>query len=427
MQVKNKEWYAVILSFLYYFCILAGYYVMRPIRDQFAAEAGSNQLPIFFTATFIGTLVLTPLFAWLVSRWPRKVIMPVVYMVFIICQLVFILLFNNKNLFSIQTFGLIFFVWVSLFNLFAVSVFWSFMTDIWSDIQARQYFPIIAIGGTAGAVIGPLITSTLVEIIGLSSLLIVSTLLLFMGVICIILLGNWAHEHGANRDKTNNEAALEGSMLDGLKQIFTNPFIRCIAFMMLLSDAIATIAYVLITDYSGSTFPNDPIAQTRFAAHIDLSTNIIQIVVQLTITRWLLVSYGAGVVFTVWASIIVFACLAMTVISDPYAPIIGAMPAVALTLIITRSLSFGMLQSARETLYTLVPRNLRYKGKNAVDTVVWRAGDIISLMAINSFKALGIKVAGLGIIWATFAALSGLIGSSLANRAEKGEFENENP
>lgn len=421
MRVKDEEWYAAILSFVYYFCILGAYYVMRPMRDQLVVEVGSTQLPWFFAATFVAMLLLTPLFAWSVSYWPRRVIMPLVYLFFIGCQLVFIPLFKDQS--SLRILGLLFFVWVSVFNLFVVSVFWSFMTDIWSDAQARRLFPIIALGGTAGAVMGPIITRTLVEVIPLHYLLLVSASMLLVAVVCILFLENWAHMHGTHRSEAGSEAAIGGGMFDGLKQIFSNPFMRAMSLMMLLNDAIGTIAYTLITDYSGITFPNDAIAQTRFAANMDLSANILQIVVQVSLTRWLLVRYGAGLVFVIWAAIVVFACLMMALANDPYAPILGTMPAVALVLIITRSLSHGMIQSARETLYTLVSRDLRYKGKNAVDTVVWRAGDVVSILSVNGMRALGVNVAGLGVIWAALAATSGWIGWRLANRVERRDFE----
>jgi len=393
------------------------------MRDQLAVEVGSEQLPWFFSATFVATLMLTPLFSWLVSIWPRRVILPLVYLFFIGCQLAFIPLFNYHDWLSVRTLGIVFFVYVSVFNLFVVSVFWSFMTDIWSDDQARRLFPIIALGGTAGAILGPVITSTLVEIAELSFLLVVSATLLFVAVVCILFLGNWANRYGSNRFVANNAAAIEGGMLDGLKQIFSNPFIRMISVMMLLSDAIGTIAYVLVTDYSGKAFPHDVIAQTRFAAEMDLSANILQIFVQLTLTRWLLVRYGAGLVFLFCAGIVILTCLATAFVYNPYATIIGVMPPVALVMIITRSLSHGMILPARETLYTLVPRSVRYKGKNAVDTVVWRAGDILSILSIKGFRSLGVNLAGFGLIWAALAALAGFIGWRLANRVEQGEFK----
>ncbi|MBS4163729.1 Uncharacterized protein PRO82_001033 [Candidatus Protochlamydia amoebophila] len=422
VRIQAEEWYAVFLSFIYYFCVLAAYYVIRPIRDQMAVEVGSTELPVFFTATFLATLVLTPIFGWLVSCWPRRVIMPLIYLFFIALQMVFILLFLNKNLLSPKVLGIFFYVWVSIFNLFVVSVFWSFMTDIWSDPQARRLFPIIGLGGTLGAVMGPIITRSLVEFIGLALLLAVSAAFLAIAVICIMLLVKWAHDHGAHRNELGSESAIGGGMLDGLKQIFSDPFIASMSLMMLLNDAIGTIAYVLITDYSGTTFPNDVIAQTRFAANMDLFANIIQIFVQLILTRWLLVRYGASVVFIVWTMTIVFFCLTMTLVNDPYMPVLGTLPWLAMVSIVDRSLSFGMIQPARESLYTLVSRNLRYKGKNVVDTMVWRAGDVISMTSVNGFRALGINVAGFGIIWALLAASSGLIGWRLSNRIEKSAF-----
>lgn len=418
-RIENCELYATILSFIYCFCILASYYIMRPIRDQLAVEVGSSQLPWFFGVTFIATLCLTPLFSWLVSVWPRKIVMPCVYLFFIVCQLLFIYLFHESDLLSTKNLGLFFFVWVSVFNLFVVSVFWSFMTDIWDDLQARRLFPIIALGGTAGAIVGPLMTRNLIQSLGLSWLLASSILMLAIAIVCIILLGRWAHNHGSNRSVVGSESSLGGSMFDGLKEIFSNFFIANMSVMMLLSDAIGTIAYVLVTDYSGSAFPHNSIAQTRFAANLDLSANVIQIILQLTVTRWLLVRYGAGVVFALCAVIVVAASLTVAFSDDPFKPILWSFPLVALVLILTRGLAHSMMQSARETLYTLVPRELRYKGKNAVDTVVWRAGDVISLFSINGFKALGMNAAGFGIIWAALAAISGFIGWRLARRVEK--------
>ena len=409
MMIKAEEWYAVFLSFVYFFCVLGSYYVLRPIRDQLAVEVGSAQLPWFFAATFVVTLVLTPMFSWLVSLLPRRVLLPLVYLLFIGCQMVFIFLFNNHDFFALRILGLVFFVYVSVFNLFVVSVFWSFMTDIWNDMQARRLFPIIAMGGTTGAILGPVITGTLVDVIGLSFLLVVSAALLFVAVVCILLLGNWANQYGVHRLEAGNAAAIEGGMLDGLKQIFINPFICTISLMMLLSDAIGTIAYVLVTDYSGAAFPNDVIAQTRFAAYMDLSANIIQIFVQLTVTRWLLIHYGAGLVFLICAGIVVLTSLATGLVNDPFTPMVGIMPPVAFVMIITRSLSHGMILPARETLYTLVPRSVRYKGKNAVDTVVWRAGDILSILSIKAFRSLGVNVAGFGVIWAALAAQGDLL------------------
>ncbi len=417
---RKRERPAALLSFVYFFCVLASYYVMRPLREQLSAAVGSTQLPWFFAATFVATLVLTPAFAWLVSRWPRRIVVPVVYLFFIACLLAFVPLFAKPELLGPRMLGIVFFVWVSVFNLFVVSVFWSFMADIWTDEQSRRLFPVIALGGTAGAITGPLITRQLVDVIGVAPLLVVSASLLCVALACVMALGRCARVHGAHRLDARHEAAIGGGMFDGLKQVLANPFMRNMALLMLLGDAIGTIAYALIADYSGATF-HDAVARTRFAANIDLSTNILQVVVQVTLTRWLLLRRGAGPVIALWAAIGVLVCLLMSLAHDPRALVIGSMPWVALVLIVTRGLAYGMVQPARESLFTKVPRDLRYKGKNAVDTAVWRAGDVVSALSVNGLHLLGVGVAGFGVVGAAVLAASGAIGWRLARQVEQGD------
>lgn len=185
-RVHAGERLAVALSFAYFFCVLAAYYVIRPLREQLAAAVGSTQLPWFYGATFIGTLLLSPLFAALVTRWPRRVVMPVVQVFFIACLLGFVPLFAWPELLGPKTLGVTFFVWVSVFNLFVVSVFWSFMSDIWDSAQARRLFPVIAVAGTVGAVAGPMLTRSLVGVIGVAPLLVVSAALLCLALGCVV-------------------------------------------------------------------------------------------------------------------------------------------------------------------------------------------------------------------------------------------------
>ena len=416
-QIHAGEGRAVALSFVYFFCVLAAYYVVRPVRDQLSAAVGSTQLPWFYAATFVATLLLTPVFAALVTRYPRQVVVPVVYGFFIACLLAFVPLFTSHGLLSPRELGTVFFVWVSVFNLFVVSVFWSFMADIWDEAQARRLFPIVALGGTAGAIAGPLLTRALVTVVGVAPLLMVSAALLGLALVCVVLLGRWARTYGSRRHDATQEAALGGGMFDGLKQVFANPFIRSMAFLLLLGDAIGTINYALVADYSGATF-TDAVARTRFAANIDLSTNILQIIVQLTLTRWLLVRHGAAPAIALWALVSTAMLLLVMLSGNPYAPVIGPMPWVALALIVSRGLVYGMLGPARESLFAQVPRSLRYKGKNAVDTAVWRFGDLVISLSMNLLRSGGMVAAGFAAIAAVAAAAAGALGWRLAKRVE---------
>lgn len=416
-RVHSGEWRAVAWSLLYFFCILTAYYVMRPVREQLSAAVGSTQLPWFYAATFLSTLALTPVFAWLVSHWPRRIVVPLVQLFFIACLLCFVPLFTSEGLLSPRALGIVFFVWVSVFNLFVVSVFWSFMADIWDEGQAKRLFPLIAVAGTAGAVTGPALTRSLVDVIGVAPLLVVSASLLGVATLCVLMLGRWARVHGARRHQPGHEAAVGGGMFDGLKQIVTNPFMRGMAILLLLADGIGTVNYALVADYSHATFA-DAVARTRFAANVDLSANILTAATQLLLTRWLLPRKGPGWVIAVWALASV-AVLSLVIFSpDPHAPLIGMMPAVAIALIVSRGFAYGLAEPARHSLYSGVPRSLRYKGQNAVDTAVWRLGDVSIALGMNALRVLGVGVAGFASLSALAALTAALTGGRLAKRVE---------
>ena len=416
-RVQGGEWRAVVLSFVYFFCVLAAYYVVRPVREQLSAAVGSTQLPWFYGATFIGTLVLSPVFAALVSRWPRRIVVPVVYAFFIGCLLAFVPLFTQQGLLSPRMLGIVFFVWVSVFNLFVVSVFWSFMSDIWNAEQARRLFPIIAVAGTLGAVAGPTLTRTLVGVIGVGPLLIVSASLLGVALACVVLLGQWARVHGARRNEVGHESAVGGSMWDGLKQIFADPFMRGMAILLLLADGIGTVNYALVTDYSGATFA-DAVARTRFAANVDLAGNLLTMATQLLVTRWLLPRNGPGFVILVWALASIVVLMVVVFSPDPHAPVLAGMPAVAIALIVSRGLAYGMAEPARHSLYTRVPRSVRYKGQNTVDTAVWRFGDVAIASGMNGLRVLGMTTGGFASLSAVAAVAAAAMGWRLARRVE---------
>lgn len=418
-RIHTGEWAAVAWSFLYFFCVLSAYYVIRPVRDQLSAAVGSTQLPWFYAAVFASTLALTPVFAWLVGRYPRRVVIPVVYLFFIACLLGFMPLFTHEGLLSPRALGIVFFVWISVFNLFVVSVFWSFMADIWNDAQARRLFPVIAVGGSLGSILGPTMALSLVDIIGVAPLLLVSVVLLGAAIGCTVVLGRWAVRHSARGSESAQGAAMGGGMFDGLKQLFANPVMRTMAVLMVLGDCIGTVNYALVVDYSKATFV-DAVARTQFAAKLDLTTNLFVIAVQIFITRPLLTRFGAAPAIALHAGFTILVMLLVLIAADPFALAIGPLPWVAVALVVSRGLAYGALGPARESLFAQVPRSLRYKGKNAVDTAVWRFGDMAVAAAMNGLRALGVVSLGFAAINILPALASGVLGWRLARRIERG-------
>ena len=409
--MQRGEWPALAVSLAYFFCVLTAYYVIRPVREQLAGAVGSTQLPWFYGATFIATLALTPLFAGLVSRWPRRVMVPVVYGVFVACLLAFVPLFMDTSLLGERALGIVFFVWVSVFNLFVVSVFWIFMSDVWTPVQARRLFPIIALAGTLGSLVGPMLTRSLVGVIGVASLLVVSAALLGLATMLSVLVGRWARDH--RRMAGLDDAPLGGGMFDGLKQIIATPFMRYMAILLILSDGIGGVNYALLADYARATFTDDT-ARTGFFATVDLYTNALIIGLQALITWWLLPMLGPGRILIVWASIAMLALGIVVLSADPYAAVLAGMPAVAIATIVSRALAYGMAEPARHALFTQVARNERYKGQNAVDTAVWRFGDLVVAVLMNAGRAAGVGVAGFAALGAGVAALAAGVGWRLS-------------
>lgn len=413
---SRSETAALAYSAVYFFSVLSAYYVARPVRDQLTAAVGSTQLPWFYAAAFVATLTLTPVFAAVVAKFPRRLAIPFVYLFFVACLLGFMPFFMQEGLLNARVLGTVFFVWISVFNLFVVSVFWSVMSDIWTEEQSRRAFPLIGVAGTAGAVCGPLLTRQLVGVVGVAPLLAISAALLCVAIVCVMRLGRWSKQQGRRRGSAREGRPLGGGMFEGLKQIFATPFMRNMALLLLLADGIGTVNYALVIDYSGQAF-SSAIERTRFAASIDLAANLVTVTLQLVLTRWLLPSRGPGVMLVIWAGGAMVSLLFVALSQNPYAPVLGWLPPVAIALVVGRGLAYGIAEPSRHSLFAQVSRSERYKGQNAVDTAVWRFGDLTIALGMNGLRSLGVATSGLALLAAISAATAGLVGWRAARRA----------
>src|SRR5579859_3320206 len=233
-----------MVSALAFFFVLTSYYIIRPVRDQLGGAVGSAQLPLFYAATFMAMLLLTPVFGALVARFPRRRLLVWNYSFFIACLLAFIPAFLVQDRIGARALGVAFFIWVSVFNLFVVSLFWSFMADVFDSRRAREVFPLIALGGMAGAIFGPSMTSLLVGWVGVAPLLLVSATML--GVSLLLLL-QISVQHGHSADA---EQPVGGSLWAGVRELWSRPFLRSMAILMFLGDGVGTLAYALVADYA---------------------------------------------------------------------------------------------------------------------------------------------------------------------------------
>jgi ATP:ADP antiporter, AAA family len=403
-------------SFLYFFCLLSGYYVLRPVREamgasndvltifpqamiDFFARRGMPlrefTLQVLFTCTFIIMLTLQPVYGALVSRYPRRVFLPTVYGFFIATLLLFYLIFESE----LPGRGMAFFLWITVFNLFAVAVFWSFMADVFSNTEARKFYGYIGAAGTLGAFLGPFLTRSLVERIGISNLMLISAGFLLVCVVCVLRLRLWAVAREQQRHLASGEVPMGGEVLAGLKLILREPLLRWLAMMVMLGVGIGTLLYNEQAAIVRRLY-TDSAASTSYYATLDLAVNALTLVVQLLITRPLMSRFGIAPALLIpgFAIILGFSLLAASPL-----PVM-----VAIVQVVTRASEFSLAKPARETIYTRVGREWRYKAGAAIDTVVYRGGDLSFVWLHKLLSAFGSNVVfGAGLLVAagmTFGA-----------------------
>jgi AAA family ATP:ADP antiporter len=411
-NARADERTGLTLATLAFFFVMAGYYMIRPVRDQLGGAVGSQSLPLFYAVTFGVMMLLTPVFGWLVARFSRRRLLAWSYSFFIVCLLAFVPAFLAQERIGARLLGVVFYVWVSVFNLFVVSLFWSFMADIFESRQARRVFPLIALGGMGGALFGPLLTRYLVYVLGVAPLLAVSAATLAVALLLLLGLSARDEQSGAGR----TAQPIGGSLWAGVRELWSRPFLRYMAVLMLLGDGIGTLAYALMADYAKAHFA-DRVARTAFYNDLDLVTNLLGAVLQLSLTRWVLVRFGAGWGLVLPALVNVGLLLLVAVFGTGDLRIWGAaVPMLALVLVATRGFAYGMTKPAVDALYTRVPRETRYKGKNFVETAVWRFGDFLVTSGVSLLAWAGVGVGGLGLIGVGVATASAWV-ARLAGRA----------
>jgi AAA family ATP:ADP antiporter len=406
--VQRHEWLAVALAFAYFFCVLAAYYVLRPVREQFSAAVGSTSLPIFYAATLAATLALTPVYGALVARFSRRVFVPVVYLFFIAGMIAFIPAFEMQDVIGVKLLGSMFFVWVSVFNLFVVAVFWSFMADIFDAEQAHRLFPVITLGGATGALAGPAMTKAFVMLVGVSGLLVVSCVLLGLAIACVLALSAWSRKHPVKGDVRRDVRVIGGGFLAGAIETLKSPLMRRLAILMLLGDAVGTVVYAMLADYTGATYATRE-ARIGFAAGIDLYANTLQMLLQLVLTRPLMVRFGPGAAMATDGAIKAIMLAGLVVFAGPW---------IAIVAVITRASAYGVFKPASDSLYTLVDAETRYKTKNFIDTSVWRFGDLAVTSSLNLLRTIGVAVPGFAALTMIAAASSGFLGWRIVRTPE---------
>ncbi|WP_420449175.1 NTP/NDP exchange transporter [Candidatus Palauibacter sp.] len=408
---RPEEARLVLLSALYFFFILSSYYVIRPIREEMAVAGGVENIPWLFTGTLTAMLLVHPIFAAVVSRWTRRRFVTLTYRFFMLNLLVYFVLLQvvTDGAASVWI-GRTFFVWISVFNLFVVSVFWSFMTDIFRERQSRRLFGLIGVGGTVGGIVGSSITALLVGFLSPATLLLFSVLLLEGAVVCLKALdsrcttpraavdagdvaGDGSDGAGGGRDA---EEVIGGSPLEGIRRVLASPYLLGIGAFMLLFTIGSTFLYNIQAEIVSRTFETGA-ERTSVFALIDLAVNLLTLMTQLFLTGRILKWLGVRLALGILPVLSVLGFLAL-----------GAAPVFAVFVVfqvLRRAGNFALAVPTREVLYTVLPRRDKYKAKNFNDLFVYRAGDQIGVWSFAGLRALGLGSSALAL---TMVPLAGL-------------------
>lgn len=395
-QVRPGEAPVLGWAWLYIFSVLSSYYIMRPIRDQMGVAGGVNNLQWLFTGTLVGMLLLNVPYAYLVKTLPRTRFITITYRFFAANILLFAIALHFADAEQTIWIGRAFFIWISIFNLFVVSVFWALIVDTFNSEQGKRLFGFIAAGATIGAITGSTITATFARH--------VPTPLLLVGAIILIEAAVFSVRHLSRLSEALNARPHElpgspvgGNVFAGITHPFRSAYLANVSLFILLFAITATFLYFQQASLVRDNF-HDRGAQTAFFAQIDLAVNVITLVVQLFFTGRIVGILGVGLTLAILP--------ALTLLGFGALAVLPAVSTLVVFQVLRRSSDYAIARPTREVLYTVVPREDRYKAKNFIDTVVYRGGDQVgawayALIAMTGFGSVLMATIAIGLaaVW----------------------------
>ncbi|QBX38896.1 MFS transporter [Brevundimonas sp. S30B] len=372
-----------------FFLLFTSWFMLRPVREMFGVAGGVDNLQWLFTATFAATLIVAPVYGWAAGRLPRRRLLPLAYLVSSVVMIGFgvSLALDPGNVWV----GRLFYVWASVFNLFVISIAWSLLADVLDRDQSQRMFGQIAAGASLGGLTGPVLSGLLIAPLGEAGLLFISTGLLLSTLVCVLWLLRWRDRMGPRRDGPTPER-IGGSIWGGLRLIIASPYLLAVAAFVLLLTSVTTFLYFEQARIVSETFA-DRTRQTQVFATIDAVVQASTIGIQLFLTGWIARRLGVVVLLTAVPVIMVFGfgLLAFA----------ATFPILVFVMVVRRVGEYALVRPGREMLFSPLDLETKYKAKNAIDTVVYRGGDMMSAW-------LNTGIASLGAAWLV-ALLGGLI------------------
>ena len=410
-KVKEQEVKAVIFSFLFVVVLMTAYYILRPVRDAMASDWTDAEVSWLWTLNFFISTAVVALYGVMVSKFRFRLLVPAMYSIFAISFIIFYSLgfaFEDRTVIDKS-----FYVWVSVFSLFHISVFWTFMSELFSKEQSGRLFGIIAVGASVGGLIGPSITAFFSVSLGTDNLMLVASIMLLIPIPIIFYLQSLKSKELNNEvlDIPISNQSIGGNPLAGFKMFFSNPYLLSIGLFIFLYTGISSFVYFelknLLSDFSRSE-------RSVIWAQMDLAVNILAISTGLFATGRIVTKFGMPATI---AMVPIIICIGLLVLA--ISPLLGV---VMILQIIRRAGNYAVTRPAREMLFTLVNQETRFKAKPVIDIVAYRGGDMLTAWLFTGLtQGLGLGLAAVAAVGAGIASLWALVGIYLGKWFERDE------
>lgn len=408
-SIKSSELKIVFWSFVYFFTLLASYFILRPLRDEMGIANGASNMQWLFSGTFVVMLIIVPIFGYVTSKFKIGSVLTFSYVFFIVNISLFYYLFKI-DLF-INTLPIVFFIWLSVFNLFAISLFWSFMVDIFTSTQSKRLFGIISSGGSLGAISGPLISTTLTGKIGIGNMFLVAIILLFFSLIALQMVIRIQKKIKNNNNYISksfkNTLLTRATLFNAIKLVMASKYLKALALFMILYTTTSTFLYFEQANIIENTIESSS-ERVQYFSTVDLITNTLAVFGQFFLTSKIIKQFGLSLSLSL---IPLFIAIGFIILSAN-----TILSIIAILLIVHRAGNYILLRPGREILYTVCNREEKYKAKNFIDTAVYRGGDAISGWVFAGLISMGYGLSIISIIAVPIIILWGYIGFQLGKK-----------
>ena len=412
-MVKEHEVRAVIFSFLFVVLLMSAYYILRPVRDAMASDWTDAEVSWLWTMNFFISTAIVALYGIMVSKFRFRLLVPTMYGIFAVSFVIFYTLGSISE--DRTLIDKAFYVWVSVFSLFNISIFWSFMSELFSKEQSGRLFGIIAVGASVGGLIGPSITAFFSVSLGIDKLMLIASMMLLIPIPIIFHLQSLKVKDLNNEklDSATINQSIGGNPFAGFKMFFSNPYLLSIGLFIFLYTGISSFVYFelknLLSDFSRPE-------RSVIWAQMDLAVNILAISTGLFATGRIVTKFGMPATI---AMVPVMICIGLLVLA--ISPLLGV---VVMLQIIRRSGNYAVTRPAREMLFTLVDQETRFKAKPVIDIVAYRGGDMLMAWLFTGLtQGLGLGLAAVAGVGAGIAALWSLVGIYLGRWFERDSTE----